>query len=308
MEPEQFFDSFQSLAPKIGHDILLEASLLPLCRNAFDQRFDTTFVRVLDNIESVCTVLAGCTSLSPPIVEQLSALLSSLESKIRATPPFPTTTDHWVLGVLRLVVTRDFEGALSAFANGGSIVSRGVGLTARVEALYALKRFDMVVASVIEVETSEGVLATSSNEGEEKKKSFAAKALQRVSSISSSLRGIDAISETEAVLLQTEEDQKILYELPLLRRALAYHELDVMTGNNVYKFKCSQDFAGLFQRGGRPESMTALLKASKALITENTETRCALFHQASQANPRMWEVIEKEREKERERKGDLYPF
>lgn len=290
MELEPFFDSFQALAPGLTHDILFEASILPLLRNTFDQRADTTFFRHLDGCDSVSNLLASCSTIPSSSLELLSVLLVSLESKMKTTPPFPTTMDHWALGVLRLVVGRDPEGALRAFTNAGSVLMRGAGLAARVEALFALKRFDMVIASVIEVETSEGVFG-GSDHGEEKKKSFAAKALQRVSSISSTLRGVESSSDVEIVPIQTEEDQKLLQELPQLRRALAYHELDVATGNNVYKFKCSQDFAMLFQKSARPDSLTALLKASKALITENSETRCALLHQASQANPRMWEVM-----------------
>jgi hypothetical protein len=161
-------------------------------------------------------------------------------------------------------------------------MARGVGLAAKVEALFLLRRFDDLVASVIAAETSDGVLGTV-NDGEEKKKSFAAKALHLVR------RGSDAPNESEP-LLQTDDDAKMLHELPLLRRALTYHRLDLQTGNDVYKFKCSQDFAALFQTTARPDLMTALLKASKARITENMETKCALLHQAAQANPRMWEL------------------
>jgi hypothetical protein len=297
MDLEPFFDSFQALAPSLSHDILFDASVLPLLRNTFDQRADTTFFRHLEGCDVVCSLLAGSSVIAPSTLEMLSLLLVCLESKMKVTPPFPTTMDHWALGVLRLVVARDAEGALRAFANAGSVLFRGAGLTARVEALFALKRFDMVVASVIEAETSDGVLGGSEHDGE-KKKSFAAKALQRVSSISSTLRGSESSGDLDIVPIQTEDDLKLLQELPLLRRALSYHHLDVVTGNNVYKFKCSQDFAVLFQKSSRPEFMTALLKASKALITENSETRCALLHQASQANPRMWEVrAERKRKK-----------
>lgn len=201
MELEPFFDSFQSLMPTLGHDFVFEACILPLLRNAFDQRGETALFRDLVDESTVSSLLAGH-SLSHAALDTLAFLSVSLEQKMKASPPFPTTADHWVLGIFRLVSSRNAEGALLAFANAGSFSTRGVGLAARVEALFALKRYDMVVASVIE---ADGV----PSEVEEKKKSFAAKALQRVSS---SLRGSDTTIDPEVQLLQTEDDAKLFQE------------------------------------------------------------------------------------------------
>ncbi len=324
---EPFFDSFKDLAPSIGHDFVLQQVLVPLARNAFDQK--DSFLPGLEGASAAMLALRSATCMSAALAEQLQKVLERLDEKVRATPPFPTTSDHWALGVLRLCVG-NAAGALMAFASAGKVVARGAGLCGKVEALFALRRFDDVVALVIAAETADGVLAPPVEE-EKKRSSFAAKALQSVvgrlgaggggaaggasgsggggsgggggggggvgggslsSRDSGASSGGGSVNNDDVLAWQMliEEDNRVLADMVLLRRALSYHELHKSTGNDVYQFKCSQDFAVMFQTSQRPDTVTALLRASKAQIADNPETSCALFHQAAACNPRIWEL------------------
>jgi hypothetical protein len=150
----------------------LEHCLLPITRSILEHAHDS-YICQLDGFAEVAMQLRTAASWNDGLRHSLSALLGPLDMKTTSRPPFPTNSDFYILGVLHLVCGT-YTMSLAAFGNAGRIVRSGVGLTAKVETLFALEQFDDVIATVIEGEIQD------SNEEDRgaKRPGFAKKALQ----------------------------------------------------------------------------------------------------------------------------------
>ena len=229
---------------------------------------------VLDDPE--CTSLIGAIrsakSVSVEVRDLCRSIRGRLEQKMSRTPPFPTNNDQFVLGTLRMV-EKDYEGSLNAFGLAGKHITAGIGFAAKVECTFALEKYDDVIALVIECDNRNAI--GTAVQAEDKKKHF--------------FQGLKR-NNSELQRALAEEDLSLVTSLPVLRRALSYHKLFKGSMVDVYRFKCSEDFSRLFsEMDGKSDFIKATYKACKAMITEDSETACALLHQAAALDPLQWE-------------------
>ena len=247
-----------------------------------------TFLSSLSTYAELLTCVQGTEETLDSENVLLQETMQLLQQRMRKTPPFPSTIDHLILAVLQLVMG-NYTAAIKSLNSAGK--SHAVCLVIRIEALWALKQYDNLVSVVIE--SLGGELQGSFNEEDKKRalggQGFAAKALQSIRQRSSSF-SLESPSSSPLSSSRGLPVPEEIADFPLLRRGLAYFELSKLSGNDVFQFKSSQDFATLFQTAGnRPEPVQALFKAAKALIADNSETSTALLHQAAALSPNQWE-------------------
>lgn len=117
--------------PPPGHALVLDHCRLLLARSVIDPAHDS-YLASFAAWPDVAQRLRAAPSWTPELWQQLLALRAPLELKTSVRPPFPTSSDHYALGVLHLLAG-EHERALHAFASAGRLVRGPAGLVARVE-------------------------------------------------------------------------------------------------------------------------------------------------------------------------------
>ncbi len=158
-----------------------------------------------------------------------------------------------------------------------------------MEALFGLERYDGVISVVIEAEMGDPNAADMDDIKKRTPSGFALKSLTLrmrrgsgtgAATDDSASAGEPGPAASASWGAPNTDDLKQLTGILVLRRAQSYNAVYRISREDVCQFKCAQDFGSLFQAPDqKPVEVNALLKACKALITDDAETACALLHQ-----------------------------